>query len=115
MARKNKLTISDEMLYDRILEMCAEAGPEKSVSPSAIAMSLQEFGWQSLLTRIRITAVHQAHAGLIHIMRKGKPTDPDDFKGVYKLRLIPGVNVAAHLADPLVNKGSGVREEEADS
>ncbi len=113
MARRNRHKISDEMLYDRILEICAAAGAEKSVNPTDIAMDLLDIGWQALLPRIRVTAVHQAQAGLIQIMRKGRPADPEDFKGVYKLRLVPGVDVAAHLADPTVNKGSGVREEEA--
>lgn len=107
-SRRNKNRVSDELLYDTILQMCAAAGPEKSVTPAAIAQTLDPFGWQSLLKRLRQTAVKQARAGLIYIMRKGKPADPDNFKGVYKLRLVPGVDVEAHLQDPAVNKGSGV-------
>lgn len=103
--------VSDDLIYDTILKMCAAAGPEKSVSPAAIAQALDQFTWQALLKRLRITAVRQAKAGLIHIMRKGKPADPDDFKGVYKLRLVPGVDVDAHLQDPTVNKGSGTAPE----
>ncbi|MDJ0754313.1 MAG: DUF3253 domain-containing protein [Ardenticatenaceae bacterium] len=113
-SRINSTRVSDELLYDTILEMCAAAGPEKSVTPAAIARALDEFTWQSLLKRLRITAVKQAQAGLIYIMRKGKPADPNDFKGVYKLRLVPGVDVQAHLQDPEVNKGSGVKTEEKD-
>ena len=112
MARKKRHTISDEALYDYILERCAAAGPGKSVSPNDIAMSLNEIDWQPLLPRIKIMAVHQAHAGVVQIMRKGKPADPDDFKGIYTLRLVEGVDVAAHLADPAVNKGSGVGDVE---
>lgn len=103
MARK----ISDEQLYDQILSMCGAAGPTKSVTPAAIAQSLVDFDWQSLLKRIRHTAVKLALAGYVNIMRKGKPADPEDFKGVYKIRLVEGVDWQAHLEDESVNKGSG--------
>jgi hypothetical protein len=36
---------------------------------------------------VRRTAVRLAHEGRIVIYRKGKPVDPDDFKGVYRLGL----------------------------
>jgi len=35
---------------------------------------------------VRSTAVGLARAGRIVILRHGKPADPDDFKGVYRLR-----------------------------
>jgi hypothetical protein len=36
---------------------------------------------------IRRAAVALAHAGRLVIYRKGKPADPDDFRGVYRLGL----------------------------
>jgi hypothetical protein len=39
------------------------------------------------MTPVRRTAVRLAHQGRIVIYRKGKPVDPDDFKGVYRLGL----------------------------
>ena len=101
--------ISDNDLYNRILEMCGEAGHEKSVKPAAIAQSLVEFEWQSLLKRIKQTAARQAKSGYIHIMRKGKPADPDDFRGVYKLRLVEGVDWQAVINDETINRGSGTQ------
>jgi hypothetical protein len=41
--------------------------------------------WQSLLGPIRRAAVTLALGGAIAIYRKGKPVDPNDFKGVYRL------------------------------
>ncbi|MEM7336077.1 MAG: DUF3253 domain-containing protein [Chloroflexota bacterium] len=38
---------------------------------------------------MRLTARQLAEAGHIHILRKGKPADPNDFKGVYRLRIRP--------------------------
>lgn len=100
--------ISDEEIYNRILERCGQVGPEKSVTPAAIAQSLTDTEWQNLLKRIRRTAVHQAHAGHIYIMRKGKPADPDDFKGVYKLRIVPDTDWEKVIEDQNINKGSGI-------
>lgn len=90
--------------------MCGEAGSDKSVTPADIARSIAEFDWQSMLTRIKHTAIHQARAGYIHIMRKGKPADPDDFRGIYKLRIVQGVNWRKVIKDETINRGSGVQK-----
>ncbi|MFK7800848.1 MAG: DUF3253 domain-containing protein [Anaerolineae bacterium] len=106
--------ISDNDLYNHILRMCGEAGPEKSVTPGAVAQSIAEFDWQSMLKRVKQTATHQAKAGYIYIMRKGKPADPDDFRGVYKLRLVEGVDWQAIIDDETINRGSGIQKRESD-
>ena len=36
---------------------------------------------------LRLAAVEMAKAGEIEILRKGKPVDPDRFRGVYRLAL----------------------------
>ena len=111
MARKQqpnkKHRVSDEAIYDKILETCASTGAEKSIKPEHIAQSLVEFDWQPLIKRVRRAAVLLAHADMIYIMRKGQIADPDDFKGLYKVRLVEGADWQAHLADETVNKGSG--------
>ena len=95
------------MTYDQILQMCAAVGTDRAVSPSDVARELSPFGWQSLLKRVRAAAVKQAKAGYVEILRKGKPVDPDDFKGVYKITLVDGININEILNDPELNKGSG--------
>ena len=50
-------------------------------------MELYPEDWQSLTGRIRLTARQLAEAGHIQILRKGEPVDPNDFKGVYRLRI----------------------------
>lgn len=106
--------ISDNDLFNRILEMCGEAGAEKSITPAAIAQDIAEFDWQSMLKRVRQTAINQAKAGYIYIMRKGKPADPNDFRGVYKLRLVEGVDWQAIIKDETINRGSGVAPKPSD-
>ena len=79
--------ISEEQLYEHILNLCVAAGPESHVRPEDIAMSLTDDNWQGLLSRIRIAAKKLAEGGAVVILRKGKPADPEDFKGVYRLRI----------------------------
>ena len=87
MPKPRKFRISDEVVVETILQLCAAAWPEESVRPEDIAMTLHPQEWQALTKRIRLTAKQLAEAGLVQILRKGKPVSPDDFKGVYRLRL----------------------------
>jgi hypothetical protein len=72
-------------IADEILRQTAERGAEKSICPSEVARALSP-DWRPLLPRVREAAVALAEAGRIDILRKGKPVDPRDFRGVYRLR-----------------------------
>ena len=61
---------------------------EKTLSAQEIArVVVSDDSWPNLLTPIRRAAVDLALAGRLVIYRKGKPVDPTDFKGVYRLGL----------------------------
>ena len=71
-----------------LLRLVAERGPGKTVDPSEAARELggsHPDQWGPLMQPIRRVAVALAEAGRIVILRKGKPVDPRDFKGVYRL------------------------------
>jgi hypothetical protein len=90
MARPKKGKISDELVYETILALCAAAGEADSVRPEDVAMELNPLDWQSLLKRVRLFAKQLAEDGLIVILRKGKPVDDlDEVKGIIKLRIAP--------------------------
>lgn len=75
-------------LADEILRMAAARGPGKTVCPSEVARSIagnDEKAWRLLMKPIRVQAVALARAGKVRILRKGRPVDPDDFKGIYRL------------------------------
>ncbi len=78
-------------LEDVILALCAEAGPGRSIDPTNAAQSYaaargeDALGWRSHLSAVRAAAVRLAQAGRLVIFRKGKPADPLDFRGVYRL------------------------------
>jgi hypothetical protein len=63
-------------------------GPPKTLSAPEIAHAINPEGdWHALLLPIRRAAVALAQAGRLVIYRKGKPADPNDFRGVYRLGL----------------------------
>jgi hypothetical protein len=74
-------------LDDAILRTLADAG-HKTLSPPEIAVAIATDGdWHDLLVPIRRAAVDLARHGRLVIYRKGKPVDPNDFRGVYRLGL----------------------------
>ena len=83
-------------LEGAILALCDSAGLSATISPSdaaqayAAARGEGPLGWRSHLPRVRQAAVRLAEAGRIVIYRKGKPADPHDFRGVYRLGLTRG-------------------------
>lgn len=60
----------------------------KTLSAPELAQEIASGGeWHDLLMPIRRTAVKLALDGRLVIYRKGKPADPNDFRGVYRLGL----------------------------
>ena len=70
-----------------IFDLLAATPAGKSVSPEQVARSVDAEGWRRLLGHVRATARGLARDGRLVITRHGKPADPEDFKGVYRLRL----------------------------
>lgn len=68
-----------------ILHLVDERGVGKTICPSEAARAVSADGWRNLMTGVRAEAVRLAEAGEISIFRKGKPVDPQTFKGVYRL------------------------------
>jgi hypothetical protein len=74
-------------LETAIFDLLAKAAPGKSISPEEVARAADPEGWRRLLGRVRATAVGLARQGRLVITRHNKPADPEQFKGVYRLRL----------------------------
>lgn len=78
----------DAIIEEAMLRLVAERGPGKTVCPSEVARHLggpHPDGWGPLMQPVRRVAVRLAKAGRIAILRKGRPVDPDDFRGIYRL------------------------------
>ena len=76
-----------------ILETLAESG---SAAPVDIARALGELrkrpserpdAWRRFMNPVKQQMLHLARAGLIEITRKGVVVDPEDFRGVVRMRL----------------------------
>ncbi len=80
-------------LSDTIVALCAERGPGKTICPTDAAKAMasltggDDLAWRDWLPKVRPTAVRLAREGRIVVYRKGKPVDPEDFRGVYRLGL----------------------------
>ena len=74
-----------------ILALCVEAGSTRTICPTdaakafATARGEDSLGWRNHLQDVRRTAVRLADEGRLVIYRKGKPVDPHEFRGVYRL------------------------------
>ena len=70
-----------------ILNLLAKVPAGKSVSPEDVARAIDPESWRRTLGHVRAVARGLARQGRVVILRHNKPADPDDFKGVYRLRL----------------------------
>jgi hypothetical protein len=81
---------SPQNIEDTIMALVGERGFEKTICPSDAARAIggpHPDGWGPLMIPVRRVAVRLAKEGRVVIYRKGKPVDPDDFKGVYRIGL----------------------------
>jgi hypothetical protein len=82
-----------QSLEETMLRLCAEQGAGRSVDPTAVAKAFaeargeDELGWRKWLVHTRSAAVGMARQGRLVIYRKGKPADPEDFRGVWRMGL----------------------------
>ena len=75
-----------------MLALVAARGEGRTVGPSEVARALggdHPDGWGPLMRPVRQVAVRLMKEGRIVILRKGRPVDPDDFRGVYRLTIAP--------------------------
>ncbi|MCF6328610.1 MAG: DUF3253 domain-containing protein, partial [Henriciella sp.] len=57
--------------------------------PTQGAQAVSPKHWKKLLSEVKAEAVRLAKGGTITILRKGKPVDSDNFKGLYRIGRTP--------------------------
>ncbi|GLI22373.1 hypothetical protein GGQ86_000280 [Xanthobacter flavus] len=78
----------EEVAVALVLRLAGEVGPGKTIGPMDAALALMpKDEWQRALPVVRRVAVRLALEGRLMIYRKGKPVDPADFRGVYRIGL----------------------------
>jgi hypothetical protein len=86
------MAASPTEIEEALLRLLTRAGAGRTVNPTDVARALEPGpNWHLLMPTVRRAAVALALAGRLVIYRKGKPVDPNNFKGVYRLGL-PGPN-----------------------
>jgi Protein of unknown function (DUF3253) len=81
-----------ESIERTILALLGERGPGRTVDPTDVARALggdHPDGWSRFARPVRAAAIRLMKEGRLVITRKGRPVDPDDFRGLYRLTL-PG-------------------------
>jgi len=84
--------IAPELIEQTMLRLVTERGAGKTICPSEVARALggpHPDGWGPLMQPVRKVALRLMADGRLSILRKGRPVDSADFKGVYRLAL-PG-------------------------
>jgi hypothetical protein len=83
-------TPASAQVREVLLNLAAQIGPGHSIGPSDVARAIagnDPKAWSKLMPAVRRTAVALMHEGRVVITRKGRPVDPGDFRGVYRIRL----------------------------
>ena len=86
-------TPSKRTLEQMITDLCNAQGPGKTICPTDAARAFaaergeDDLAWRRWLQQVRSTAVGMSRKGDLVIYRKGKPVDPETFRGVYRLGL----------------------------
>jgi hypothetical protein len=82
------MPLEPALVETTVLRLLAERGAGKTISPAEAATALTVGpDWHLAMAPVRRAAIKLALTGQIVIYRKGKPVDPNDFKGVYRLGL----------------------------
>jgi hypothetical protein len=74
-------------LEDDILKVLTRDVTRTLSAPELAQAIAAESDWRNLLMPIRRAAVALAQSGRLVIYRRGKPADPLDFRGVYRVGL----------------------------
>lgn len=83
--------------------LATERGPGRAVDPMEVAVAIagkDEKLWRKLMKPIKDEAKRLAAAGEIVVLRKGRPTDPETLRGLWRFRLL-----APGEAPPVFEKG----------
>jgi hypothetical protein len=84
--------IKPEDIETAMLALVAERGAGRNLDPTEVARAVagdKPDEWGPLMQPVRQAAVRLMKQGRLVILRKGRPVDPDDFRGIYRLTLPP--------------------------
>lgn len=74
-------------IEEAIFSLLAQTPAGKTIDPMNVAKAVDLEGWRRLLPQVKAAAVGLARQEKLVITRHNKPADPDNFRGVYRIRL----------------------------
>jgi hypothetical protein len=81
--------VHDDAVDAAIMKLCRQARVGTSVAPGDVARKLAGEDWHRALPAVKRRAARLADEGVIVILRKGKPVEPAQAKGVIRYALAP--------------------------
>ena len=76
-----------QLIEETLFDLLSQVRTGDSISPNDVAKAIDATNWRRELPKVRGVIIGQARQGKIEVLRKGKPIEPDGFKGVYRVRL----------------------------
>ena len=76
-----------QLIEETISALLSQVRDDKSISPNDIAKAIDPINWRRELPKVRGVIIGLARQGRIEVLRKGKPIEPEGFKGIYRIRL----------------------------
>ena len=78
-----------QRVEETLLALLSQVRDGESISPNDVAKAVDLENWRRELPKVRAVAIGLARQGRVEILRKGKPVEPEDVHGIYRLRLAP--------------------------
>jgi len=75
-------------IADKILQMAAERGTEKTICPSDVARQMFPEDWRKHMDEIRKEAIELQKQGKVLITQKGIPIDTNNIKGPIRIKIV---------------------------
>jgi hypothetical protein len=79
-----------QIIEETIASLLSQVRTGESISPNQVAKALDAVNWRRELPKVRGVIIGLARQGRLEVLRKGKPIEPEGFKGVYRIRLSQG-------------------------
>ena len=76
-----------QRVEETLMALLSQVREGESISPNDVAKTVDPENWRRELPKVKAVAVGLARQGRLEVLRKGKPADPDDLRGIYRLRL----------------------------
>ena len=76
-----------QLIEETLFDLLSQVRKGDSISPNDVAKAIDATNWRRELPKVRAVIIGQARQGRIDVLRKGKPIEPEGFKGIYRIRL----------------------------